>query len=123
MGNCNSGGERMYSYTGVFKQKKSGYDLLEITEFIIDGKLFKPNEPIKFTITEEAEGWVYVRDDSLAIREGGKTQKEAIKEALLMAADNYEDLGFSEEKMTEDAKTLQKKFRNWEVYRIDQQAQ
>jgi len=113
----------MYSYTGVFKQKKSGYDLLEITEFIIDGKLYKPNEPIKFTITEEAEGWVYVRDDSLAIREGGKTQKEAIKEALLMAADNYEDLGFSEEKLTEDAKTLQKKFRNWEVYRIDQQAQ
>src|SRR6056297_1346060 len=65
---------------------------IEVKSFDLEGKHYQPEKPLRFLATYEPEGWVYIRDDSVGVRDGGKTLEEAIGGALLMTVDQYESL-------------------------------
>lgn len=115
----------MYSYTGTFKQLKDGTKFLEVTEFSYAGKLYKMGDPIKFNITDQPEegGWIYVQDDSVGVRIGGDDLETALKNAFMMAVDQFEDFAYAKGNLAKGAKELQKRFKTWEIWTVDQQAQ
>jgi len=115
----------MYSYTGTFKQQKDGTRLLEVNEFTYAGKLYKMSDPMKFTITDRPEenGWIYVQDDSVGVRIGGDNIEIALGNAFMMVVDQFEDFAYTNIPLAKGAQELQKKFRTWGVWVVDQQAQ
>src|SRR6056297_108207 len=108
--------EGEYSYDGVFKRLKDGSNELKVRSFTYDGKYYLPKDVIRFTIKEEPDNWISVKDDSIAVTEGGKTLDEALGNAFMMAVDQYEFLGFTDMPLSEDARELREKFLTWEVY-------
>ena len=115
----------MYSYTGTFKQQNDGTRLLEVNEFSYAGKLYKMSDPIKFAISDRPEegGWIYVQDDSVGVRIGGDDIEKALERAFMMVVDQFEDFAYTTNPIAKGAKQLRERFKNWEVWRIDQQAQ
>ena len=112
-----------YSYDGTFRHREDGTSELEVRGFTYGSKYYRPKEMIRFIIKDEPDNWISVKDDAIAVTEGGKSLEEALGNAFMMAVDQYEDLGFTEEKLTKDAQELRKLFRTWEVYFIDSKAQ
>jgi len=99
---------------------------IEIKVFDFEGKRYQPKKPLQFLATHEPEGWVYIRDDSIGVRDGGKTLEEALGGALLMTVDQYETLTNPEaadEMMSEKAEKIRDRFLNWEVSSSDQPSQ
>jgi hypothetical protein len=99
---------------------------IEVKAFDFEGKHYQPKKPLQFLVTHEPEGWVYVRDDSIGVRDGGKTLEEALGGALLMTVDQYEGLTSPDEtddSITEKAKKIRDRFLKWEVSRSDQPSQ
>ena len=104
--------------------EKDGSRILNISEFSFEGTYYKPSEPVKFLITEEPEGWMYIRDDSLGIRSGGDDLEEAIMKGLFVISDRYRKIiSTPDEKLNDDMICIKQKFLSWEVHTIDQQAQ
>lgn len=114
-----------YSYDGTFKQQKDGSRLLEVRWFTYDGKYYQPRQPLKFMIKPRSEGggWVSVTDDSVGVNEGGKDLEEALGNAFMDAALQYEELVNDESPMTESLKAIQNKIKTWTVHAIDSKAQ
>jgi len=114
-----------YSYTGKFKQQDDGSSLLEVREFEYYGKYYKPPEPLKFIITQrpEGDGWISVTDDSIGVNEGGKDFEEALGNAFMDAALQYEELVNDDDPMTEELKAIQYRVRTWLVHSVDSKAQ
>jgi len=114
-----------YSYDGTFKQQKDGSRLLEVRWFTYYGKYYHPEQPLKLVIKPRSEGggWFSVTDDSVGVNEGGKDLEEALGNAFMDAALQYEELINDESPMTESLKTIQKKLRKWAVHAIDSKAQ
>lgn len=99
---------------------------IEVKAFDFEGKRYHPEKPLQFLATHEPEGWVYVRDDSIGVRDGGKTLEEALGSALLMTVDQYESLtnpDETDELMAEKVKRIRERFLKWEVSSIDQPSQ
>ena len=99
---------------------------IEVKSFDLEGKHYQPEKPLRFLATYEPEGWVYIRDDSVGVRDGGKTLEEAIGGALLMTVDQYESLISSVEfdgGVSEKAKKIRDRFLKWEVSPSDQSSQ
>jgi hypothetical protein len=112
------------AYKGETKIMKSGSRKLEISEFVFENKFFKPNNTIYFTITEEDDNWLYIRDDSIGIREGGETFEEAVENAIVHLVDKIEHLlNTSDEKLGRMNVDYKRKFESWEMSKLDQQAQ
>src|SRR6056297_1208585 len=136
-----------YSYSGKFKQQDDGSSLLEISEFEYDGKYYQPSEALRFKITPQPEesGWYLVQDESIGVCIGGVDFEEAIGNAIMDAALQYEDLiceELTKQKprpserclqyedliceegpMTESLKAIQEKVRTWMVHALDSKAQ
>ena len=114
-----------YSYSGKFKQQDDGSSLLEVSEFEYDGKYYQPSEPLQFKITPQPEegGWFLVQDESIGVCIGGVDFEEAIGNAIMDAALQYEDLICEEGPMTKSLKVIQEKVRAWMVHAIDSKAQ
>src|SRR6056297_1453950 len=115
----------MYSYTGTFKQQNDRTRLLEVNEFTHAGKLYKMSDPIKFSIIDRPEegGWIYVQDDSVGVRIGGDDIEKALERAFMMVVDQFEDFAYTKIVVAKGAKKLRERFKTWEVWRVDQQAQ
>ncbi len=104
--------------------EKDGSRILEVSEFTFEGTYYKPAELIRFLITEEPEGWLFIRDDSIGIRSGGDDLEEAIMKGLFMTTDRYHRvISTSDEKLTPKVLEIKEKYLKWEVHEIDQQAQ
>ena len=104
--------------------ENDGSHILNINEFSFEGTYYKPSDPVKFLITEEPEGWMFIRDDSIGIRSGGDYLEVAIMEGLFVISDRYHKIiSTPDEKLNEDMICIKKKFLSWEVHAIDQQAQ
>jgi hypothetical protein len=112
-----------YSYNGTFKQLKDGSSLLEVSWFTYGGKYYLPTETLKFVMKNEPNEWISVTDDSVGVREGGETMYEALGNAFMMAASNYEDYASYTGELTKGAQEVKDKVQNWEVYAIDSKAQ
>ena len=112
-----------YSYNGTFKQLKDGSRLLEVSWFTYGGKYYLPTESLKLVIREEPDEWISVTDDSVGVREGGETIEEALGNAFMMAASNYDDYATYSGELTKGAQEVKDKIHNWEVYAIDSKAQ
>ncbi|MDN5360645.1 MAG: hypothetical protein PWQ84_1708 [Thermotogaceae bacterium] len=106
-----------YSYTGKYKQREDGSRLLEVSEFVYDGKYYQPAEPLKFIFRNHPEegGWVSVDCDEIAGTNGGLNIEEALGNALMDAAHLYEHLIFSESPLTKRAAAMQDKLKKWLV--------
>ncbi|MFW6262587.1 MAG: hypothetical protein ACOC34_01005 [Thermotogota bacterium] len=80
---------------------------------------------MKFMIKPRSEGggWVSVTDDSVGVNEGGKDLEEALGNAFMDAALQYEELVNDESPMTESLKAIQNKIKTWTVHAIDSKAQ
>jgi hypothetical protein len=115
--------EGEYSYEGSFKHRKDGINVLEVRGFTYSGKYYRPKETIKFIIKEEPDDWISVKDDSIAVTEGGKTLEEALGNAFMMAAEQYEELVSIPDSKAKHVREVRDKFRTWEVYVIDRKAQ
>ena len=104
-----------YSYTGKYKQQDDGSSILEVTDFEYDGKYFQPSEHLKLKITQrdEGDGWISITDESIGVNEGGKDLEEALGNAFMDAALQYEELVNDEEPMTEKLKTIKDKVSTW----------
>jgi len=112
------------SFKGETKINKDGSRKLEINEFIFENKYFKPKETIHFLITEEPDGWLYIKNDNLAIREGGDTFEQAIENAIVHIVDKYEHLlSTPDEELGKLNLSSKREFEHWGMYKIDQQAQ
>ena len=99
---------------------------IEVKSFDLEGKHYQPEKPLQFLVTYEPEGWVYIRVDSVGVRDGGKTLEEALGGALLMTVDHYESLISSVESdggVAEKAKKIRDRFMKWEVSPSDQSSQ
>lgn len=115
--------EGEYSFEGSFKHRKDGINELEVRGFTYGGEYYHPKETIKFIIKEEPDDWISVKDDSIAVTEGGKTLEEALGNAFMMAADQYEELVSIPDSKAVHIREVRDKFRTWEVYVIDRKAQ
>ena len=96
---------------------------IEVKSFDFEGKHYQPEKPLQFLATYEPEGWVYIRDDSVGVRDGGKTLEEALGGALLMTVDQYENLTSPDESdvtIAQKAKKIRDRFMKWEVSPSDQ---
>jgi len=115
----------IYSYSGKFKQQKNGSKVLDVDEFTYEGKYFKPSNKLVFIITPRPEegGWLSVKCDAIGVIIGGNDLEEALGNAFMDAALQYEDLMYSNIPLTEHAQKIKDLFRNWTVHTIDQQAQ
>lgn len=114
-----------YSYDGTFKQQKDGTRLLEVRWFTYYGKYYQPKETLNFVITprSEGDGWLSVSDESIGVMEGGKDLEEALGNAFMDAAIQYEELINDDSPMTESLKVIQDKIKTWAVHAIDSKAQ
>src|SRR6056297_691117 len=74
-------------------------------------------------LLEEPDDWISVKNDSIAVTEGGKTLDEALGNAFMMAADQYEELVSIPDSKAIHVREVRDKFRTWEVYVIDRKAQ
>jgi hypothetical protein len=112
------------SYNGETKIRKDGSHVLEIKDFIFEGKFYKPQTPVKFQISEEAEGYIYLQDNSISVREYGRGFFEALENAIVSLVDFIELLLKTPDSEI-NKKTLKYKhlFETWEMKRIDRQAQ
>jgi hypothetical protein len=101
-----------------------GSRILEVSEFTFEGTYYKPVEPVNFLITEEPDGWLFIRDDSIGVRSGGDDLEEAIIKGLLVTSDRYHKIiSTQDEKLNDDMLQIKQKYLNWEVHSVDQQAQ
>ena len=112
-----------YSYNGTYKQYDDGSSLMEVFWFIYGEKYYKPAEMIKFILKNEPDNWISITDDSVGVREGGKTIDEALGNAFMMVVDQYDDFAFYSGSLSKAADALREKFLTWEVHAVDQQAQ
>jgi len=114
----------VYSLKSDMSLEKDGSRILEVSEFTFEGVFYKPKNPIKFLITEEPDGWLFIRDDSIGIRSGGDDLEEAIMKGLFVTTDRYHRVVTTpDEKLTSKVLQLKDKYLGWEVHSIDQQAQ
>ncbi|MFW6262505.1 MAG: hypothetical protein ACOC34_00585 [Thermotogota bacterium] len=91
---------------------------IEVKSFDLEGKHYQPEKPLQFLATYEPEGWIYIRDDSVGVRDGGKTLEEALGGALLMTVDQYESLTSPDDSdggVAEKAKKIRDRFMKWEA--------
>ena len=114
-----------YSYTGKYKELKDGSISMEVSEFTYGGRYYHPKAPIKFKITHEPEegGWLWVEDKTIAVGIGGVGLQEALGNAFMMAADQYEDLVPIPDEKARNVREVRDKLRTWQVYDIDSKAQ
>jgi hypothetical protein len=114
----------VYSMKSDMTLEKDGSRLLMVCEFTFEGVFYKPAEPVKFLITEEPEGWLFIRDDSIGIRSGGDDLEEAIMKGLFITADRYNRVvATPDENLDDKVLQIKEKYLKWEVHAIDQQAQ
>lgn len=106
--------EGEYSYDGAFKHKKDGSSELKVRSFTYGGKFYHPKEVINFIIKDEPDGWISVKDESIAVIEGGKTLEEALGNAFMMAVDQYEDLVSLPDSEAIHVREVRDRFRTWE---------
>jgi hypothetical protein len=104
--------------------EKDGSRILEVSEFTFEGNFYKPAEAIKFLITEEPDGWLFIRDDSIGIRSGGDDLEEAIMKGLLVTTDRYHRvITTPDERLDSKVLKIKEKYHEWVVSAIDRQAQ
>ncbi len=112
------------AYKGETKINKDGSRKLGINEFVFENKYFKPQETIHFIITEEPDGWLYIKNDFLTIHEGGDTFEQAVENAIVHLVDKYEHLlSTPDEKLGKLNLSSKRIFESWGMNKIDQQAQ
>jgi hypothetical protein len=74
------------------------------------------------TPRSEGDGWLSVSDESIGVMEGGKDLEEALGNAFMDAAIQYEELINDDSPMTESLKVIQDKIKTWAVHAIDSKA-
>lgn len=117
--------EGEYSYDGVFKGIEEGQRIIEVRWFEIEKKYYKPSEPLRISLQNRLEecGWVSASYDEASVVIGGIDAEEALGNAFMAIADQYELIKFTDMALAESAQELKRKYQTWEVHDIGSQAQ